>query len=102
EPMEAPFYLATSCFHKRNPILRVIFTRMSAEPLVDVLGLKAVERREKFTPSQHQLAANGPGERAGKGPARPLDFADQATFVGMRRRERDTPLRAHVDEFGPL
>lgn len=38
--------------------------------LVDVLGLKAVERREKFIPSQHQLAANGPGERAGKGPAR--------------------------------
>ncbi|WP_219820157.1 hypothetical protein, partial [Xanthomonas hortorum] len=32
EPMEAPFYLATSCFHKRNRILRVIFTRMSAEP----------------------------------------------------------------------
>ncbi|QWN09770.1 exported hypothetical protein [Xanthomonas citri pv. fuscans] len=30
--MEAPFYLATSCFHKRNWILRVIFTRMSAEP----------------------------------------------------------------------
>ncbi|MFC7519387.1 hypothetical protein ACFQS6_02000 [Xanthomonas populi] len=32
EPMEAPFYLATSCFHKRNRVLRVIFTRMSAEP----------------------------------------------------------------------
>ncbi|WP_321162716.1 BsuBI/PstI family type II restriction endonuclease [Xanthomonas citri] len=30
--MEAPFCLATSCFHKRNWILRVIFTRMSAEP----------------------------------------------------------------------
>ncbi|MFA4432521.1 hypothetical protein P2A61_22020, partial [Xanthomonas perforans] len=33
EPMEAPFYPATSCFHKRNRILRVIFIRMSAEPL---------------------------------------------------------------------
>ncbi|MFA4661087.1 hypothetical protein P2A10_22200, partial [Xanthomonas perforans] len=32
EPMEAPFYPATSCFHKRNRILRVIFIRMSAEP----------------------------------------------------------------------
>uniref|UniRef100_UPI003314075E hypothetical protein n=1 Tax=Xanthomonas euvesicatoria TaxID=456327 RepID=UPI003314075E len=34
EPMEAPFYPATSCFHKRNRILRVIFIRMSAEPQV--------------------------------------------------------------------
>ncbi|WP_236493849.1 DUF6012 family protein [Xanthomonas phaseoli] len=32
--MEAPFYPATSCFHARNWILRVIFTRMSAEPLL--------------------------------------------------------------------
>ncbi|MCE4330852.1 hypothetical protein [Xanthomonas euvesicatoria] len=35
EPMEAPFYPATSCFHKRNRILRVIFIRMSAEPHYD-------------------------------------------------------------------
>ncbi|CDF63755.1 hypothetical protein XFF4834R_plc00250 (plasmid) [Xanthomonas citri pv. fuscans] len=32
EPMEAPFYPVTSCLQKRNRILRVIFTRMSAEP----------------------------------------------------------------------
>ncbi|WP_367683260.1 hypothetical protein, partial [Xanthomonas citri] len=38
EPMAAPFYLATSCFHKRNRILRVIFTRISAEPLVELVG----------------------------------------------------------------
>ncbi|MFA4531705.1 SEC-C metal-binding domain-containing protein, partial [Xanthomonas perforans] len=43
EPMEAPFYPATSCFHKRNRILRVIFIRMSAEPQYGEVSVPADE-----------------------------------------------------------
>ncbi|WP_222433512.1 hypothetical protein, partial [Xanthomonas vasicola] len=59
--MEAPFYPVTSCLQKRNRILRVIFTRMSAEPRGEQLGrpggFVAVERHSgPFDNSQQDVA----------------------------------------------